>query len=74
MLMNHAKEIVIVNLSIDIMSKSKDKLLEHFLRPRNVGTIKDADGYSSIENPINGYRTDIYIKIQDEKIEDIINS
>ena len=71
MSMNHAKEIVIVNLSIDIMNKSKDKLLEHFLRPRNVGTIEDADGYSSVENPINGYRTDIYIKIQDGKIEDI---
>jgi len=53
------------------MNKSKDKLLEHFLRPRNVGIIDNADGYSSVENPINGYRTDIYIKIHDGKIEDI---
>lgn len=53
------------------MNKSKDKLLEHFLRPRNVGIIDNADGYSSVENPINGYRTDIYIKIHDGIIEDI---
>jgi nitrogen fixation NifU-like protein len=53
------------------MKKTKDRLLEHFLRPRNVGLIENADGYASIENPINGYRTDIYIKINDERIEDI---
>lgn len=53
------------------MKKTKDRLLEHFMRPRNVGVIKNYDGYSSVENPINGYRTDIYIKIREDKIEDI---
>ena len=53
------------------MKRNKDKLLEHFLRPRNVGIIENADGYSSVENPINGYRTDIYLKISDGIIKDI---
>ena len=53
------------------MKKTKDKLLEHFLRPRNVGIIENADGYSSVENPINGYRTDIYLKILNGVIQDI---
>jgi nitrogen fixation NifU-like protein len=56
---------------MDIMKRNKDKLLEHFLRPRNVGIIENADGYSSVENPINGYRTDIYLKISDGIIKDI---
>ena len=53
------------------MKKTKDRLLEHFMRPRNVGLIENYDGYSSVENPINGYRTDIYIKIREDKIDDI---
>jgi nitrogen fixation NifU-like protein len=53
------------------MKKTKDKLLEHFLRPRNVGSIEKADGFASVENPINKYRTDIYIKIKNDIVEDI---
>lgn len=53
------------------MSGFNDKLLKHFLNPKNVGEIKDADGYARVENPINGYTTDIYLKIENGKITDI---
>jgi nitrogen fixation NifU-like protein len=50
------------------MSGFDDKLLKHFLNPKNVGTIEDTDGYARVENPVNGYTTDIYIKIENGKI------
>jgi len=48
-----------------------EKMLEHFRNPRNVGTIEDADGYGRGINPINGYITDMYLKIEEDKIVDI---
>lgn len=50
------------------MSDFDDKLLKHFLNPKNVGTIENTDGYARVENPVNGYTTDIYIKIENGKI------
>jgi len=48
-----------------------EKMLEHFRNPRNVGTIENADGYGRGINPINGYITDMYLKIEEDKIVDI---
>jgi len=48
-----------------------EKMLEHFRNSRNVGTIEDADGYGRGINPINGYVTDMYLKIEEGKIVDI---
>ena len=53
------------------MSEPNFKLLEHFHNPRNVGLIENADGYGRGKNPINGYLTDFYIKIENEQIKDI---
>jgi len=53
------------------MSEPNFKLLDHFHNPRNVGKIDNADGFGRGENPINGYLTDIYIKVEDGKIKDI---
>jgi len=47
------------------------KLLEHFRNPKNVGVIENADGYGREKNPVHGYTTDIYIKVENEKIEDV---
>jgi len=52
------------------MSRFNDKLLQHFLNPKNVGKIDNADCYARVENPINGYTTDIYIKLENGKIID----
>lgn len=53
------------------MSDTNPKLLEHFQNPRNVGIIENADGYARVENPVNGYLTDIYINIENGRIKDV---
>lgn len=53
------------------MSEFNDKLLEHFRNPRNVGVIDNADGFGRGENPVNGYLTDMYIKVENEQIKDV---
>ncbi|MFW6122175.1 MAG: iron-sulfur cluster assembly scaffold protein, partial [Petrotogales bacterium] len=53
------------------MSELNIKILEHFHNPRNVGLIKNADGFGRVENPINNYLTEIYIKVGEGQIKDI---
>ena len=53
------------------MPEPNFKILEHFHNPRNVGLIENADGYGRGENPINGYITDIYLKVENGQIKDI---
>ena len=53
------------------MSDTNPKLLKHFQNPKNVGIIENADGYARVENPINGYMTDIYIRVENGRIEDV---
>jgi nitrogen fixation NifU-like protein len=48
-----------------------EKVLDHFRNPRNVGEIEDADGVGSVGNPVCGDMMSIYIKVKDDKIEDI---
>jgi len=45
--------------------------MEHFTNPRNVGEIPDADGVGEVGNPVCGDIMWIYIKVKDERIEDI---
>ena len=53
------------------MSDYSEKLLEHFRNPRNVGVIKKPDGYARVENPVNGYTTDMYLRVENGQIQDI---
>jgi len=53
------------------MSEPNFKLLDHFHNPRNIGVIDNPDGFGRGINPINGYLTDIYIKVENERIKDI---
>ncbi len=46
-------------------------VMEHFRNPRNVGVIDDADGVGEVGNPLCGDMMTIYVKIDDERIEDI---
>ena len=48
-----------------------EKVLDHFRNPRNVGEIDDADGVGSVGNPVCGDVMSIYIKVKDDKIDDI---
>jgi len=45
--------------------------MDHFLHPRNMGEIKDADGIGTVGNPTCGDIMTIYIKVKDEKIQDV---
>jgi nitrogen fixation NifU-like protein len=47
------------------------KVMDHFMNPRNVGEIKNADGYGKVGNPVCGDLMEMYIKIKDDIITDI---
>ena len=53
------------------MSGYNQKLLNHFIHPENVGIIEQPDGYAQVKNPVNGYITEIYLKIRDDQIQEI---
>ena len=48
-----------------------EKVLDHFKNPRNVGEIKDPDGEGTVGNPVCGDMMTMYIKVKEDKIEDI---
>lgn len=48
-----------------------EKVMEHFANPRNVGEIEDADGIGKVGNPTCGDLMWIYIKVKDNRLEDI---
>ncbi len=48
-----------------------EKVMEHFMNPRNVGEIEDADGVGQVGNPVCGDIMAIYIKVKDDVITDI---
>lgn len=41
------------------------------MNPKNVGVIEDADGIGEVGNPICGDMMTFYIKVKDERLEDI---
>lgn len=45
--------------------------MEHFMSPRNVGEIKNADGIGEVGNPVCGDMMTFYIKVKDNKIDDV---
>lgn len=47
------------------------KVMDHFANPRNVGEIKDADGVGEMGNPVCGDMMTFYVKINNNKIEDV---
>jgi nitrogen fixation NifU-like protein len=48
-----------------------EKVMDHFRNPRNMGEIKDADGIGKVGNPVCGDLMWIYIKVKDNRLEDI---
>jgi nitrogen fixation NifU-like protein len=48
-----------------------EKVMEHFANPHNVGEIKDADGIGKVGNPVCGDLMWIYIKVKDNRLEDV---
>ncbi len=48
-----------------------DKVMENFKNPKNTGEIPDADGVGTVGNPVCGDMMTIFIKVKDNRIEDI---
>jgi nitrogen fixation NifU-like protein len=48
-----------------------DKVMDHFMNPRNVGVIDDADGVGRAGNPVCGDLMEMSVKIQADVITDI---
>ena len=48
-----------------------EKVMQHFMNPQNVGDIKDADGIGEVGNPVCGDMMTFYIKVIDNKLEDV---
>ncbi|MFB0527373.1 MAG: Fe-S cluster assembly scaffold protein NifU [bacterium] len=46
------------------------KVMEHFMHPRNVGQIENPDGVGHVGNPICGDIMELYIKVKDNVIVD----
>ena len=53
------------------MALYSDKVMDHFRNPRNVGVIEDADGVGEVGNAKCGDIMKIYLKIKDDKIDDV---
>jgi len=48
-----------------------EKVMEHFRNPHNMGEILDADGVGTVGNPVCGDLMTIYIKVRDNRIDDV---
>lgn len=53
------------------MALYSEKVMDHFRNPRNVGMIEDADGIGEVGNAKCGDIMKIYLKIEDDIIEDV---
>ncbi len=52
----------------DMAGPYSEKVMDHFMNPRNMGEIKDADAVGTVGNPACGDVMRLYIKVDDDKI------
>ncbi len=53
------------------MALYTETVMDHFTHPRNVGEIPDADGVGEVGNAKCGDIMKMYLKIKDDRIEDV---
>ncbi len=53
------------------MPMYSEKVMDHFMHPRNVGTIENADGVGEVGNPVCGDMMTFYIKVNDGRLDDV---
>jgi len=53
------------------MAIYSEKVMEHFMNPRNVGEIENPDGVGEEGNPVCGDMMTFYIKVKDNRLEDV---
>jgi nitrogen fixation NifU-like protein len=54
----------------DMLGPYSEKVMDHFMNPRNMGDIEDADAVGTVGNPACGDVMRLYIKVEDDKISD----
>jgi nitrogen fixation NifU-like protein len=47
-----------------------EKVMDHFMNPRNVGEIEGADGVGEVGNPACGDMMRLYLRIEDDRVVD----
>ena len=47
------------------------KVMDHFMNPRNVGEIENPDGVGEVGNPVCGDMMTFYIKVDDNHLSDV---
>ena len=53
------------------MALYTETVMDHFMHPRNVGEIENADGVGQVGNAKCGDIMKMYLKIKDDRIEDV---
>ena len=53
------------------MALYSDKVMDHFLNPRNVGSLEDANAVGEVGNAKCGDIMKMYLKIKDDIVEDV---
>jgi len=53
------------------MFEYSEKVMDHFMNPRNVGELEDPDGVGRVGNPICGDIMEFQVKVEDEHISDV---
>jgi nitrogen fixation NifU-like protein len=53
------------------MPAYSEKVMDHFMHPRNVGEIESADGVGEVGNPVCGDMMSFYIKVKNNRLVDI---
>lgn len=53
------------------MPAYSEKVMDHFMSPRNVGEIENPDGVGEVGNPVCGDMMTFYIKVRDDRLEDV---
>jgi nitrogen fixation NifU-like protein len=48
-----------------------EKVMDHFMKPRNVGEIENADGVGEEGNPVCGDMMTFYIKVEEGRLSDV---
>lgn len=52
------------------MTSYTEKVMDHFMNPRNVGAIENPDGIGQVGNPVCGDLMELTIKVENDRIVD----